>query len=125
MDYIPYLSAEDYIGEIPGEQIERSLIKASRHIDTLTFNRIVGNFDKLTLFQRGIVKEVCRELANWEYENAEMLNSVLKSYSVNGVSVQFCGENIQKVSGVFIPCELYQMLCQTGLCCRVIGRRYV
>ena len=123
MTYKPYLSIEEYTtGEIPNDLLEKQLIQASRHIDTLTFNRIVGKFDRLTDFQKEIIKEVCKQLADWEYTNTDMLNSVLKSYSINGVSAQFGGDNIQKVSGVYIPCELYQTLSQTGLCCRVIGR---
>ena len=120
MRYKPYLCAEEYKGDIPPLELEKALIRASRHIDTLTFNRIVGDFYSLTEFQREIIKEVCAELADWEYENSDMLNSALKSYSINGVSVEFGGVNVESVNGVFIPSELYRILCQTGLCCRVI-----
>lgn len=122
MSYKPYLTADEYKGNIPNELIEKQLLQASRHIDTLTFNRIVGCFDKLTDFQKEIIKEVCQQLADWEYENSDMINSVLKSYSINGVSAQFGGENIELLSGIYIPYELYQTLSQTGLCCRTIGR---
>lgn len=125
MAYTPYISVEEYKGNIPSLEVEKRLTQASRHIDTLTFNRIVGKFDDLTEFQQEIVKEVCLNLANWEYENDEMINSVFDSYSINGVSMKFGGGNIKNVSGVYIPTELYQTLCQTGLCCRVLGRRYV
>lgn len=120
MAYTPYLSVDEYRGDIPLAELEKALVRASRHIDTLTFNRIVGKFDLLTPFQQEIIKEVCGKLADWEYENAEMLNSVLKSYSINGVSADFGGANVESIGGVFIPAELYQALCQTGLCCRVI-----
>ncbi len=123
MTFRPYFVVlEEYKGPIPEKELEKHILQASRHIDTLTFNRIVGKYDKLTNFQQEIIKEVCVGLANWEYENSEMLNSVIDSYSINGVSVNFGGQNVQKVNGVFIPCELYQTLCQTGLCCRQIGR---
>lgn len=125
MAYTPYLSVEEYEGDIPSLEIKKRLTQASRHIDTLTFNRIVGKFYELTEFQRGIIKEVCLNLANWEYENDDMLSSTLDSYSINGVSMKFGGGNIKNVSGVYVPAELYQTLCQTGLCCRALGRRYL
>lgn len=121
MPYTPYLTADEYEGStILPKDIDLYLLKASHHIDALTFNRIVGNFNKLTEFQQSIIKEVCSKLAEFEYENAEMLESVLKSYSINGVSVEFGGVGIRYVSGIPIPNDLYQLLSQTGLCSRVI-----
>ena len=39
------------------------------HIDTLTYNRIVGrDFENLTKFQQDIIKEVVCKLADFEYE---------------------------------------------------------
>lgn len=53
-----YASKEQYLSEhnlIPDEQIERRLKQASRHIDSLTFNRITSRgFDNLTEFQQAI-----------------------------------------------------------------------
>ncbi len=122
MPYKPYLTIEEYKGTIPKNLLEKQLLQASRHIDSLTFNRIVGKFDRLTEFQQEIIKEVCASLAEFEYENSEMLNSVLKSYSINGVTAEFGGKNIQRTNGVVIPCELYRLLSQTGLCCLRFGR---
>ncbi len=119
--YEPYVSATEYRGEIKDGSLERRLIQASRHIDSLTFNRIVGRFDKLTDFQKEIIKDVCSNLADWEYENEDMLSSVLKSYSINGVSAEYGGLNFEFVNGVAIPNELYNLLKQTGLCCQSMG----
>ena len=60
--YQPYLSEEEYLnnGGLIEDDIEKYLISASRHIDSLTFNRIVAKgFENLTDFQREIVKTVC------------------------------------------------------------------
>ncbi len=119
--YTPYATVEEYkknYSDIPDENIEKSLKKASRHIDTLTFNRIQGiGFDNLTEFQKEIIKEVCCELANFEYENEDVITSVLNSYSINGVSMSFGDSwNIKVLKGVAIPTELYETLSQTGLC---------
>lgn len=119
--YTPYATVEEYkknYSDIPDENIEKSLKKASRHIDTLTFNRIQGiGFDNLTEFQKEIIKEVCCELANFEYENEDVITSVLSSYSINGVSMAFGDSwNVKVFKGVAIPTELYETLSQTGLC---------
>ena len=118
--YTPYVTVEEYkesYSDIPNENIEKCLRKASRHIDTLTFNRIGIGFDNLTEFQKEIIKEVTCELANFEYENEDVITSVLNSYSINGVSMAFGDSwNVKIEKGVAIPMELYSTLSQTGLC---------
>ena len=108
---------------IPEDELNRALRKASRHIDTLTYNRIVGRgFSNLSAFQRDLIVEVCCELADFEYENADMIDSVLQSYGINGVNMTF-GEswNMKCINGVAIRRDIYDMLCQTGLCCKRLG----
>ena len=120
--YTPYVTVEEYkesYSDIPDDNnIEKSLKKASRHVDTLTFNRIQGiGFDNLTEFQKEIIKEATCELANFEYENEDVITSILSSYSINGVSMAFGDSwNIKVLKGVAIPTELYETLSQTGLC---------
>ena len=53
-------------------------------------------------------------------ENADEINSILSSYSINGVSAQFGSSwNIFTDKGVAMKRDLYALLCQTGLCCRL------
>ena len=122
--YKPYLSEEEYLnnGGLIEEDIEKYLISASRHIDSLTFNRIVAKgFENLTEFQQEIIKTVCFDMANFECENEDLINSVLQSYSINGVSMQFGSSwNIAVVNGVAIRRDTYNLLMQTGLCYRGI-----
>ena len=113
---------DNYKGEIITEKskIEKQLEIASLHIDTLTYNRIVGRgFDNLTLFQQNIIKKVICKLADFEYENQDLIESVLSDYSINGVSVGF-GEswNIKIQNGIAIPADYFALLSQTGLTCR-------
>lgn len=111
----------DYKSEkISDDEIENSLKEASMHIDTLTYNRIVGKgFENLTKFQQDIIKEVVCKLADFEYENADLLKSPLNSYSINGVSASFSASwNIEIQNGVAIPKDYYSLLSQTGLTCR-------
>ena len=100
--------------------IEKALKKASRHVDTLTFNRIHGiGFENLSPFQKEIVKEVTCNLADFEYENQELITSVFSSYSINGVSMNFGNSwNVKVMMGVAIPTDLYETLKQSGLCTR-------
>lgn len=125
MTYEPYVTAEYYGSAykgagIPKEDLERALRLACRHIDSLTYNRIVGQgFSNLTDFQREIIQEVCCIQAEFEYENADLIESVLKSYAINGVSMSFGDSwNIKVENGVAIRRDVYNMLCQTGLCNR-------
>ena len=60
MSYIPYATSADYAqygsGNIQPEELDQILYNASRQIDSLTFNRIVGKgFDNLTDFQQEII----------------------------------------------------------------------
>ncbi len=125
--YQPYADAAYYTGEyggsvIPADDLEKLLKKASRHIDSLTYNRIVGQgISSLTEYQRDIIRETCCEMADFEYENSDLLESVLQSYSINGVSMNFGSSwNIEIVSGVAIRTDLYTKLKQTGLCCAIL-----
>ncbi|MGN0299226.1 MAG: hypothetical protein ACI4C1_08625 [Lachnospiraceae bacterium] len=111
---------DEYEGEIiPYDGLDKMLNQASRHIDSLTYNRIRGlGFDNLTDFQQEVIKEVICLQAEFEYENADEINTVLSSYSINGVSAQFGSSwNIFTDKGIAMRRDVYAMLCQTGLCC--------
>lgn len=131
MGYEPYATAEYYHSKyggtaIPDEALERMLRQASRHIDSLTYNRIVGRgFSRLSPFQQEVIQEtVCRQ-ADFEYENASVLESILASYSVNGVSMGFNGQawNVFTEKGIAMKRDDYGLLAQTGLTCRLAVRR--
>lgn len=105
---------------IPENEVEKRLIEASLHIDTLTYNRIVKkSFDKLTKFQQDIIKTVVCKLADFECENEDIIKTILTSYSINGVSMGFGQSwNVQIQNGIAIPRDDYCLLSQTGLTCR-------
>lgn len=125
MPYEPYATADDYRqygnGEIPDKQLEKALRQASRHIDSLTYNRIIGRgFSALTPFQQEVIKDVVCQQADFEYENADEIGSILSSYSINGVSAQFGSSwNVLTDKGVAMKRDVYALLSQTGLCCRL------
>lgn len=128
MTYEPYTTAEyyknTYDGQtIPEKELNQALRIASRHIDSLTYNRIVGTgFSSLTAFQQDLIREVVCQQADFEYENADEINTILQSYSINGVSAQFGSSwNVFTDKGIAMKRDVYALLCQTGLCCRIVG----
>lgn len=111
----------NYNGSMSEEEAVNALKKACRHIDTLTYNRIVGKgFENLTEFQQNIIKECACMMADFEQANEGMINSLINSYSINGASISFSGEgaNYALVSGIVVQRDVYSYLEQTGLTSR-------
>ena len=126
MTYEPYATPEYYRetyggSTVPEEKLRRALCQASRHIDSLTYNRIVGRgFSSLTAFQQDVIREVVCQQADFEYDNADEIDTILSGYSLNGASVQFGSTwNVYTEKGVAIKRDVYTFLSQTGLCCRI------
>lgn len=96
---------------------ERYLADASRNVDSLTFNRIVAQgYDHLTEFQQGIIQEVVCKQADFLFDNADAINSILKGYSINGVSMDFSGGlNVAYVNGIPVQSSVLSLLDQSGL----------
>ena len=75
MPYEAYTTCEYYRDAykgniIPVNELDKALKQASRHIDSLTYNRIVGRgFSNLTAFQQETIQEVVCQQADFEYEN--------------------------------------------------------
>lgn len=118
---IKYADSSFYYNVYGGTVLECStaeyyLKRSCRHIDSMTFNRI--KFENLTEFQQEIIREAVCIQADFEYENRDILNMYLKSYSINGVSLSADTEKIIKVNGVCTSDEVYSLLMQTGLMCR-------
>ena len=126
MSYEPYATILHYKQSFNGrvisdKDVEKYLKQASRHIDSLTYNRIVGRgFSNLTNFQQELIKEVCCEQAEFEYENKELFDMILQGYSINGTSMQFGDSwNVKIEKGIPMRRDVYEKLIQTGLCCRM------
>lgn len=121
---LPIYFVGEYKGTIPEDKVQEQMDLASRHIDSLTFNRIIAKgYDNLTEFQKEILSRVCKAQAEFEYENEALINSVLSSYSLNGVSMGFDaqGWNVCVNNGIVMHRATYELLKQTGLCCRSLG----
>jgi len=129
--YQPYADAAYYRemfggNMIPADEVEKSLRTASRHVDSLTYNRIISRgILNLTEFQQETIREVCCEMAEFEYDNADLIQSVLQSYSINGVSMSFGSSwNVKIISGIAVRADAYEKLSQTGLCSRILRGRW-
>lgn len=126
MSYEPYVTPDYYLemyegSTIPEESLKKVLRQASRHIDSLTYNRIVGQgFSNLTEFQQDVIREVVCLQADFEYENADLIDTIISGYSLNGASVQFGQSwNVYADKGIAMKKDVYALLSQTGLCCRL------
>jgi len=126
MGYVPYADRACYreygLGKIPEDTVAGWLRSASRHIDSLTFNRIISRgFDALAGFQQEVVKEVTCKQAEFEFENEDLIESVLSSYAINGVSMSIKDSwNLHIENGVVMKKDLFSLLAQTGLTCRLL-----
>lgn len=112
----------EYLGTHTPEQLNRILKTASQHIDTLTFNRIVGmGFDNLTPFQQSVIREVCCQMADFMIENKDLIETALSSYSINGVSMNLGDSwNVVTMNGIAMKRSTYELLNQSGLTRKVI-----
>lgn len=114
-----YLSIEEYQQLNTGELIRDNiaLVKLIREseedIDTLTFYR-VGELESLSKYQQAQIKRAVCDQVNFRSENAELLETPLSSYGVNGVSMAFDGNKVRCVNGVYTSVRAYNLLLSTG-----------
>ena len=122
MSYVDYeYYSKTYGGNaITADNAPRALQKASDTVDVLTYCRIVERgVDGLTPFQKGIVQRVVCALAEWQENNADLLDAPYNSYAINGVSVSLgAAKTVRQICGVMIPSGLYAELVKSGLCYR-------
>ena len=115
VDYLKYYTTAP-------KNFEKLVRRASRIIDTLTYNRIVGTgFENLTPYQQETIIECCCEIVQFYDEYSDMLDTVLKSYGINGVSMQFdYNTGVCVKNGCIVRQITYSRLMSTGLCCGVL-----
>lgn len=128
MAYEPYSTTEYYTDVyggslIPGEKLLGVLRQASRQWTPLRSTR--DFWERIFLsyaVPAGHSPGGGRQQADFEYENADEISTILSSYSINGVSAQFGSSwNVFTEHGVAMKRDTYALLCQTGLCCRLVG----
>lgn len=117
VDYNYYI--ETYGGNrIADPEATRAFQAASNAVDSLTYCRISSiGLESLTAFQQDVIKQVTCALADWQTENADILDNPYSSYSINGVAATW-GKSVgvRQVNGVLVPTRIYAELIKTGLC---------
>ena len=117
-----YAEIIDYYQMYPDDDIAESellsaLSAAQRDVDSMTYNRIRAiGFDRLTAFQQQMIKSAVCEQAKFRCVYADLLESPLQSYSINGVSIQFGGTALAEYGGIKTTAHAAGLLRQTGLC---------
>lgn len=124
-----YAEIIDYYQMYPDDDVAESellsaLGAAQKDIDGMTYNRICAiGFDRLTTFQKDMIKRAVCEQARFRCRYADFLESPLQSYSINGVSMQFGGTALAEYGGIKTTAHAASLLRQTGLCYAGLDRR--
>lgn len=122
--YTPYADVKFYINDFKGEKLneksaKKYLISASRHIDVLTYNRVVRDgIAVLPQWQQDIIRIVCCRQAEFECENRDIISDFMSDEYLTGMTLMN-GErnlNIIVIQGIATKKEVYALLEQTGLC---------
>lgn len=115
--YQQYVDNGGYL--ISAEDFPKWASRASARVDSLTFNRIrQRKFSNLTGFQQEqVVLATCRQ-TDFEFENSDVIDSIVGSYSLNGVSVSFTDSpGSVSVMGMLVSRDVLGALESTGLTC--------
>ena len=101
-----YVTIDDYMRICPeGDATQQNLESAEYDIDSLTFNRIIGQgFDRLAERQADFLREY-----------GELLSNPLSSYAINGVSMSWDKSMLVQQDGVSTLRSIYALLQQSGL----------
>lgn len=111
-----YVSAEEYVGNIPASEVENWLELASLKVDMLTFGRIKRG---VTPFQEGLIKKAVVYEADYLYQANEngSLDEDVSGWSVSGISMSYNSQTGSqkwlKDNNISKTC--YELLLQTGL----------
>lgn len=113
-----YISLEEY-NDLGFTKVtdNKYLKEASRTIDVLTFGRIRRTgWDSLTAYQKELLSEGICEIADFNFENEDLLKTSFDSYNINGVSMSFgTGVYLIEKNGCLIPKSTSKKLDMTGL----------
>lgn len=97
------------------------ILQAEDEVNDLCFGRIAAiGFDRLTDFQRSRIKKAVCLHAAFLAQYADMLQSPLASYGINGVSMSFDSDKTVTQGGVTTSHAVLAQLRQSGLAVRLI-----
>lgn len=113
-----------YNGQIlqNNDQSIKELNNAERQINIIC-NSVISNgtIHYKSQYVIDIIKYIICEQADFNYKNSDLINSTLKKYAINGVSIEYeTNQQIKTVRGIFIKQILYEELAYHGLIYRGI-----
>lgn len=112
----------NFMGKFDGtdEDLLRLLNIASRKIDSVTFNRVVGiGFENLTDYQRERLRQACCFQADFMAENGfDGGNVEVSGYSVADIRVSLNNNAVSKAQRGRFSQIAYELLELSGLMCR-------
>jgi len=116
-----YLSIEEFESKfnqvLLNDDFEKLLYDAQRKINRVTYNRIVGNYERLTAFQKEKIKMAVGYQIIYLMENGvEEDKSEAISYSVLDISVNTDHVNETIADKLHMSNKAYEEIKQTGLC---------
>ena len=118
-----YVDEADYMALTDGSQPYdgQRILQAEDEVNDLCFGRIAAiGFDRLTDFQRSRIKKAVCLHAVFLAQYADMLQSPLDSYGINGVSMSFDSGKTVTQGGVTTSHAVLAQLRQSGLAVRLI-----
>ncbi len=118
-----YVDEADYMALTDGSQPYdgQRILQAEDEVNDLCFGRIAAiGFDRLTDFQRRRVQKAVCLHAVFLAQYADMLQSPLASYGINGVSMSFDSGKTVTQGGVTTSHAVLAQLRQSGLAVRLI-----
>lgn len=117
-----YYKTVFYGVEIPDEDLERLLARASEKIDYATYNRS-RHFDDLSEYEQEMIqKATCSEAeAIYTYGDNDDGVAGLSGYSIGDVSVSLGGQDtINSITGGLVSIKAYKYLKNTRLVSRIL-----
>ncbi len=95
----------------------KALNKAFRQINIICKNRLNdGTVDSYDEDTQNAVKNIICEQAEFNTENADIINAALERYTINGVTIEYAtNQQIASINGVFINKTLFSELSIYGL----------
>lgn len=95
----------------------KALNKAFRQINIICKNRLNdGTVDSYDEDIQSAVKNIVCEQAEFNTENADIINAALERYTINGVTIEYAtNQQIANINGIFINQTLFSELSIYGL----------
>lgn len=102
--------------QIPPDEQEKLLLRASYDVDALTLGRTAADgFEALSERGKDLVRRAVCTQAEFHHAYGVYLDSPLTSYGINGVSIGFDAKAVTERGGAKAPSQVMALLRNAGL----------